>query len=380
MINKKIKFYKICRQVEQNLWGFSIPLKSFQIKALKGSLSIKIFFQKNRRQFQKLVTFKDKIINGYLKLNLLEKYINSLKNLKQIYIYYINLIRFNYNLILKTQNNFKLLALKAKELSILKAQIELLSILEKNSSLLNKKHLNLLKQSNKLKDNLNFNSLNLLEKINLNNVNFNLFKLKYIRVYNICELFVLKFINSVLTSYKVLLKLIKLIKRSKKRRFSSRKTDYSILLTEKQKFKKFYSNISEKQFIKLYKTAIKQKGKISHNLIALLESRLDTVLYRSNLAPTIIKARQLISHKSVKLNGKEVNIASILVKPGDVIELTLPTNYVSNLKAKQFYWEGPKYLEINYNLLKLTFIRKPKASEIRYPVQIKPNLLIEYYR
>ena len=98
-------------------------------------------------------------------------------------------------------------------------------------------------------------------------------------------------------------------------------TDYGIQLHAKQKLKSYYGNINERQFRNVYRKAMKKRGDTTENLVGLLESRLDTVIYRAKLAPTVFSARQLINHGHVKVNGKKVNISSYLVKAEDIIEI-----------------------------------------------------------
>ena len=98
-------------------------------------------------------------------------------------------------------------------------------------------------------------------------------------------------------------------------------SDYGVQLNAKQKLKGYYGNLNERQFRNCYKEAIRQKGDSGENLIAILERRLDTVVYRSKFVPTVFAARQFINHGHVKVNGKRVNIASYLLKESDVVEV-----------------------------------------------------------
>src|SRR5881398_1054612 len=98
-------------------------------------------------------------------------------------------------------------------------------------------------------------------------------------------------------------------------------SDFGIQLRAKQKLKGYYGNLTEKQFRRTYDEAARRKGNTSENLIALLESRLDAIVYRAKFVPTPFAARQFVNHGHVKVNGRRVNIASYLVKPGDVIEV-----------------------------------------------------------
>ena len=96
-------------------------------------------------------------------------------------------------------------------------------------------------------------------------------------------------------------------------------SDYGIQLEAKQKLKFYYGNINERQFRNIYKKAIKKKGDTTENLIGILESRLDTVVYRSKFALTVFASRQLINHGHIRVNGKRVNIPSYQVKENDLI-------------------------------------------------------------
>ena len=98
-------------------------------------------------------------------------------------------------------------------------------------------------------------------------------------------------------------------------------TDYGMQLMAKQKLKSYYGNINERQFRNIYRKAIKKRGDTTENLIALLETRLDTVIYRAKFAPTVFSARQLINHGHFRVNKKKVNVSSYLVKEEDLIEV-----------------------------------------------------------
>ena len=158
-------------------------------------------------------------------------------------------------------------------------------------------------------------------------------------------------------------------------------TDFGIQLMAKQKLKGYYGNIGEKQFKKYYIEASRRRGDTGQNLVGLLESRLDAFLYRSKLAPTVFAARQIVNHGHVLLNGKRCNIGSVIVNAGDVIQL--------REKAKQMpsILEGigsierdvPEYIEADHDKMNATFLRIPTLDEVPYPVQMEPNLVIEYY-
>ena len=104
----------------------------------------------------------------------------------------------------------------------------------------------------------------------------------------------------------------------------SKPTDYGVQLNAKQKLKSYYGNINERQFRNIYRKALSKKGDTTENLIALLESRLDTIIYRAKFAPTVFSARQLINHGHIKVNKKRVNISSYVVKNTDLIDHCSP--------------------------------------------------------
>lgn len=161
-----------------------------------------------------------------------------------------------------------------------------------------------------------------------------------------------------------------------------RKTsDYGNQLKEKQKLKGYYGNISEKQFRRIYKEAVRQKGDTGEILVGLLESRLDAVVYRLNFVPTVFAARQFVNHGHVLVNGKKVKVPSYQVKPGDVIEVKekstqIPMVLEINQKPER---DVPEYVERDEKKLKGKFVRIPKLMEIPYPIMMEPNLVIEYY-
>ena len=104
-------------------------------------------------------------------------------------------------------------------------------------------------------------------------------------------------------------------------RRSNKPSDFGIQLMAKQKLKGFYGDITEKQFRKTYEEAARRTGNTAELLVGLLELRLDTVVYRAKFVPTIFAARQFVNHGHVTLNGKKANIASMIVKPGDVVQV-----------------------------------------------------------
>ncbi len=158
-------------------------------------------------------------------------------------------------------------------------------------------------------------------------------------------------------------------------------SEYGLQLHAKQKLKGYYANITERQFRKIYAEAVRRKGDTGENLVELLERRLDAVVYRLKLAITPFAARQLISHGHVRVNGKKVDISSYLVKDGDTIELQTKAKELASVLAAVQSQERtvPDYLSFSEGELKGTFVRAPKLADVPYPVQMEPNLVVEFY-
>jgi len=158
-------------------------------------------------------------------------------------------------------------------------------------------------------------------------------------------------------------------------------TDFGVQLMAKQKLKAYYGNISEKQFRKYYHEAVRRKGDTSENLIDLLERRLDTVVYRMKFVPTVFAARQFVNHGHVTVNGKRVNIPSFLVRDNDVVEVKEKSKQLASLldASQSGEREVPEYLQADHRAMKGTFMRSPKLTDVPYPVQMEPNLVVEFY-
>ncbi len=158
-------------------------------------------------------------------------------------------------------------------------------------------------------------------------------------------------------------------------------TDFGVQLMAKQKLKGYYGNIGEKQFHKYYVEAVRRKGDTGENLIELLERRLDAVIYRMKFAITPFAARQFVNHGHVLVNGKRVNIASYLVQDNDVVEVREKSKQLAMvLDASQSgERDVPEYLEVDHRAMKGRFARPPKLSDVPFPVQMEPNLVVEFY-
>ncbi len=158
-------------------------------------------------------------------------------------------------------------------------------------------------------------------------------------------------------------------------------TDYGEQLYAKQKLKTYYGNVSEKQFSKYYAEAIRRTGDAAENLVGLLESRLDNLVYKAKFASTVFASRQFVNHGHVTVNGKKVNIPSYMVKVGDVIEVREKSKQLPIVIAsvENTNRELPGYLEVDSKKLtaKYTFI--PKLEDVAYGCVMEPNLVIEYY-
>ena len=158
-------------------------------------------------------------------------------------------------------------------------------------------------------------------------------------------------------------------------------SDFGLQLRAKQKLKGYYGNLTEKQFSKTYEEAARRKGNTSENLIALLESRLDAIVYRAKFVPPPFAARQFVNHGHVQVNGKRVNIASYRVKPGDVVSVRERSkNMALVLEALQSSErDTPDYIEMDLKGMTAKYIRMPELAEVPYPVKMEPNLVIEFY-
>ena len=158
-------------------------------------------------------------------------------------------------------------------------------------------------------------------------------------------------------------------------------SDFGTQLFAKQKLKGYYGNIQEKQFRRIYAQATSMRGDASENLIGLLESRLDAIVYRSKFVPTVFAARQFVNHGHVLVNGKKVNIPSYRCKEGDTIEVREKSRTMALvLEALESPERDlPEYISVDPKGMKATFARVPSFDEVPYPVTMEPNLVVEFY-
>ena len=158
-----------------------------------------------------------------------------------------------------------------------------------------------------------------------------------------------------------------------------RLSDYGLQLREKQKVRRLYG-ILEKQFRSYYKEAARLKGATGENLLQLLESRLDNVVYRMGFGSTRAEARQLVSHKAILVNGQTVNIASYNVKGGDVVAIREKAKGQERIKLA-LELSGQRgdcgWVDVNAAKLEGTFKAHPERSAL--PAEINENLIVELY-
>ena len=158
-------------------------------------------------------------------------------------------------------------------------------------------------------------------------------------------------------------------------------SDFGVQLAAKQKLKKYYGDITEKQFLKIYQAASRKKGDTSQILIELLERRLDAVVFRLKFAPTVFSARQLVNHGHVLVNGEVVNKKSYQVNDGDEISLQQTSQnipmIIQTLSSNER--DVPEYLQLEISKCLGKFVRGPQLTDVPYPVQMEPNLVVEFY-
>ena len=164
-------------------------------------------------------------------------------------------------------------------------------------------------------------------------------------------------------------------------RRAGKMSDFGQQLRAKQKLKGYYGNITERQFNRVYQEAARLKGSTSELLIGLLERRLDAVVYRAKFVPTVFSARQIVSHGHVTVNGKRVDIPSYRCRVGDVVELRekarqLPLVMEATKSAER---DVPDYIEADHAKMSAKFVRIPALADVPYPVQMEPNLVVEFY-
>jgi small subunit ribosomal protein S4 len=159
-----------------------------------------------------------------------------------------------------------------------------------------------------------------------------------------------------------------------------RGSDYATQLREKQKVRRIYG-ILERQFRRYFRDALRRPGLTGWNLLAILESRLDNVIYRMGWADSRNHARLLVQHGHFTVNGRRTNIPSFLVHPGDVIAIREGSQNRQYFKDLRAYMEdrppAPEWLEVDSVALKGTVTRVPERRDIEFP--LNEQLIVEYY-
>lgn len=159
----------------------------------------------------------------------------------------------------------------------------------------------------------------------------------------------------------------------------SRLSDYGVQLREKQKLRRTYG-VLEKQFRSYYKEAARRKGATGENLLVLLESRLDNVVYRLGFGSTRAEARQLVAHKSILVNGIGVNICSFQVSPGDVVSVREKAKKQSRIQSAMKLAEQRSdigWIDLDASKMEGVFKATPDRDEL--PAEINENLIVELY-
>lgn len=162
-------------------------------------------------------------------------------------------------------------------------------------------------------------------------------------------------------------------------RFRRRTTDFGTQLREKQKARRMYG-VLERQFRRYFKEAERRKGVTSANLLQILESRLDNIVYRLGFASSRAQARQLVRHGHFDINGRKTDIPSYLVKPGDLISVrdrSKSKTYFKNVVEEMEHRFVPEWLTVDVNTLSGRVLALPTREEIEVP--LKEQLITEYY-
>ena len=159
----------------------------------------------------------------------------------------------------------------------------------------------------------------------------------------------------------------------------TRTSDYGLQLREKQKVRRMYG-VLEKQFRRYFAEADRRRGNTGANLLSLLESRLDNVVYRMGFGSTRAEARQLVSHRAVELNGRTADIPSMLVKAGDVVAIREKSKSQARIKEALDLANGiglPQWVEVDISKLTGTFKQAPDRADVARDVN--ESMVVELY-
>ncbi len=159
-----------------------------------------------------------------------------------------------------------------------------------------------------------------------------------------------------------------------------KKSDFGQQLEEKQKLKAIYGMINQKQLVRYYQEALRQKGVTAHLFLRRLECRLDNVVYRLRLAPTIFAAQQLVSHGHVLVNGKKVDRRSFEVKPEMVISLKSKAQAMDPVKQSVANTgrDIPGYLELDPATFSGKLVSEPHIDQVPFPIPVNIPLVCEH--
>jgi len=158
-------------------------------------------------------------------------------------------------------------------------------------------------------------------------------------------------------------------------------SDYGVQLRAKQKLRGYYGNVTERQFRGIYAEARRLKGDTGAHMISLLERRLDALVYRAKFVPTVFAARQFISHGHISVNGRRVTVASYRLRLNDVVEVREKAKQLALVLEATGLAERdvPDCIEVDHGKLTAKLTRIPTITEVPYPVQMEPHLVVEFY-
>jgi small subunit ribosomal protein S4 len=158
-------------------------------------------------------------------------------------------------------------------------------------------------------------------------------------------------------------------------------SDYGVQLRAKQKLRGYYGNVSERQFRSIYAEARRLKGDTGAHMIGLLERRLDAMIYRAKFVPTVFAARQFVSHGHISVNGRRVTVPSYRLRLNDVVEVREKAKQLALVLEATGLAERdvPDYIEVDHGKLTAKLTRIPTLTEVPYPVQMEPHLVVEFY-
>ncbi len=159
-----------------------------------------------------------------------------------------------------------------------------------------------------------------------------------------------------------------------------KKSDYGLQLEEKQKLKAIYGMLSEKQLVNYFAKATANKGQVANNLIAFLECRLDNVIYRLKLAPTIFAAQQLVSHGHILVNGKKVDRRSFIVAPGMKISIKEKASKIPIVQQalSNSSISIPDYFSFDAKKLEGELLKTPELDQISFPLPINIQTICDF--